>query len=404
MRFLPSDPGCWLVPSTHVEHGLLSGPAQASRQPLQEVVAWAREYLCRPHSELGRSGAVCPYVQTALDKGLFLLTVCPGNEFSSEGVVERVMRYRDWFLEIEPRSGPEAMFKTILLLFPDIPLSDAPHLIDATQERLKPEYVKKGLMIGEFHATPPNKAGLWNPDFRPLRCPVPLLVIRHMVASDFAFLKEEKGFVSSYLDLYGDQVPPHLKPQVKVAADTYRLAMEEPPLHPRVRASLHRAGVQYKIHRHVDQPFPIQGPTDFARALGYPVERITKSLFLRCRCHNKYFVVVCPATKRLRLSRLAVILGCKAIELASLDELEILLGYPSQGVPPVAVGSTQVLMDEELLEHQTVLAAAGEVEVEVEMAPTDLRRVSRALLFSSSVGVAGSLLERSMPELSESRP
>jgi prolyl-tRNA editing enzyme YbaK/EbsC (Cys-tRNA(Pro) deacylase) len=387
MRFLPSDPSCFLVELSDLENDLLPAPAGVKRGDLEKVVTWAKEYLCRPHAELGREGPVCPYVQASMDKQLFLLTVCPGRDFVQDEIVARVMKYRDWFLDIEPRSGPESFLKTILILFPDIPLSEVPRLIDATQEQLKPEYVKKGLMIGEFHAIPPAKPGLWNPDFRPLRCPVSMLVIRHMVASDFAFLQGRRDFVAAYLDNYGDQVPPYLKDQVRRAVGELGLPLEEPLLHPRVRAALQRGRVAYKIHRHADQPFPIRGPEDFARALGYSIDRITKSLFLRCQCHGKYFVVVCPVKKELNLGRVAVLVGCKRLEVASPEELAILLGYPSQGVPPVAVGSTQVLMDEELLEHETVLAAAGEVEVEVEMSPADLRKVSRALLFSASTVV-----------------
>jgi prolyl-tRNA editing enzyme YbaK/EbsC (Cys-tRNA(Pro) deacylase) len=387
MRFLESDPSCWLLEVGDLEQDVLPAPAQAHRSALEAIVAWAREYLCQPHPDLGRSGAVCPYVQSSLEKCLFLLTVFPGDNFDQEEVIRRVMQYRDWFLALEPRNGPEAMFKTILMLFPDLPLAAAPRLIDATQHKLKTEYVKKGLMIGEFHGTPPAKAGLWNPDFRPLRSPAPLLAIRHMVPSDFPFLKGDKECVLPYLELFGGQEPPHIKQQVRTVAEGYGFTLAEPPLHPRVRAALQRADVRYKIHRHADQPFPIEGPADFARALGYPIERISKSLFLRCRCHGKYFVVVCPVSKKLRFPRIATLVGCRALEMASPEELAILLGYPSRGVPPVAVGSTQVLMDEELLAHETVLAAAGQVEVELEIAPADLRRVSRALLFSADVGV-----------------
>jgi len=387
MRFFAADPSCYLVELKDLAQDDLPESLSAYRGPLDTVVSWAREYLCNPHPLLGRDGPVCPYVQASMDKGMFLLTVCPGSDFDPESVTERVMKYRDWFLEMEPRSGPESFFKTILLLFPDIPLAEAPRLIDATQESLKAEYVRKGLMIGEFHSTPPAKAGLWNPDFRPLDCPVPLLAIRHMVPTDFPFLKGDREQFAGYLSIYGDAIPVHIRGEVVQTAESYGLEIQESPLHPRVRAALQKAGVKYKVHRHADQPIPIQGPEDFARALGYPIERITKSLFLRCRCHGKYFVVVCPVNKRLHFARLAVLVGCKRLELASPEELAILLGYPSKGVPPVAVGSTQVLMDEQLLEHETVLAAAGEVEVEVEIAPAALRKVSRALLFSSPVEV-----------------
>ena len=60
-------------------------------------------------------------------------------------------------------------------------------------------------MIGQFY---PGCAenGLWNPDFRPLDSPLPMLAIRHMVESDLPFLtretdppEERSSFLRSYL-------------------------------------------------------------------------------------------------------------------------------------------------------------------------------------------------------------
>lgn len=399
MRYLVADPSCYLVELKDLQQGSLPVFLGDVREPLEQIVAWAREYLCRPHPELGREGPVCPFVQAAMDKGLFFLTIYRGSDLSEDEVIASLVKYRDWFLEIEPRSGVDAIFKTILILFPDISVAKAVDLIEGTQEKLKADYVAEGLMIGEFHAAPPRKVGLWNPEFRPLRSPVPLLAIRHMVPTDFAFLKGSSELLASYLKIHGDVVPVHIKERVREAAAAYGLPFEEPPIHPRVRSAMQRAGVAYKIHRHADQPLPINGPADFARALGYPMERITKSLFMRCHCHGKYLVVVSSVNKRLNFSRLARLVGCKRLELASPEELAIVLGYPSRGVPPMAVGGIQVLMDEALFEHPTVLTAAGEVEIEVEISPADLRKVSRALLFSSrDAGVEASVpMEQATP-------
>lgn len=128
------------------------------------------------------------------------------------------MVYRDWFRELPPTSGPAAQFKTILLTLPDAPPEKVNAIVDATQRRLKPRYVPDGLMIGEFHDGPPDKGGLWNADFRPLRSPVPLLAIRHMVPSDFPFLADDPEFLSSYLQQFGDAVPAALRPRVAEAA------------------------------------------------------------------------------------------------------------------------------------------------------------------------------------------
>jgi hypothetical protein len=75
----------------------------------------------------------------------------------------------------------------VLLIFPDVPIDRAHELIDAVQAELKPEFVRKGLMIGEFH-TRNNVPGLHNDSFYPLRTPTPCLAIRHIVPSDLVFL------------------------------------------------------------------------------------------------------------------------------------------------------------------------------------------------------------------------
>ena len=64
------------------------------------------------------------------------------------------------------------------------------------------------LMLGQFHPLPPAEPGLWNADFRPLRSPVPLLAIRHMVPTDLPFLTSDRRFVESYREVFGDSLPP----------------------------------------------------------------------------------------------------------------------------------------------------------------------------------------------------
>ena len=185
--------------------------------------AWARSYLSRPHPELGRPGPVCPFVPSALRSQLVYVAVQPGVPGDAEAVAGAVLGYRDWFAELEPSTGPQAELKTILILFPDLPAAAMPELIDRTQSALKPAFVPNGLMIGEFHPTPPEQPGLWNPDFRPLRSPVPLLAIRQMVPSDLPFLADDREYLTAYLRQFGDQVPARCRPQLEGALARFGL-------------------------------------------------------------------------------------------------------------------------------------------------------------------------------------
>jgi hypothetical protein len=223
MRFHPTDPTNYLIEVADLDRDPPHELVRENLHPLRTTVEWAKTYLCRPHEQLGRKGYVCPYVPMSLEKGFFFMTVYRGERIDPEQVRELVMKYRDWFLELEPRESNDAQYKTILMLFPDIDPEDTPQIIDETQSMLKPDYVAKGIMIGEFHQGPPQKAGLWNPAFRPLASPIPMLVIRHMVPTDFPFLKNDRVFVDPYLSLYGQNIPKKLRAMVEEAVRRFGL-------------------------------------------------------------------------------------------------------------------------------------------------------------------------------------
>jgi hypothetical protein len=223
MLILPQDPRCFLAELSDLNERPPPALIAGSIGPLRQIADWARSYLCEPHAELGRPGPVCPYTPSSLQSGLFYLTFRRGADLRAEDIVASLRTYRDWFLELPPRRGSLALLKTILMLFPDLAAEDLPRLIEGTQALLRPEYVARGLMIGEFHSGPPGKAGLWNPDFRPLYSPVPMLVIRHMVPTDFVFLRDDPEMTRWYLERYGNEVPPRLVAEVRLTARRYGL-------------------------------------------------------------------------------------------------------------------------------------------------------------------------------------
>jgi prolyl-tRNA editing enzyme YbaK/EbsC (Cys-tRNA(Pro) deacylase) len=382
MRTHVTDSSLHLIEISDLERDPPPDHVLGDLEPMRRVVRWAEEYLCRPHPGLGREGPVCPFAQASMRKALFSLAVCRGTDFSAEAVQAILMKYRDWFLELEPQSGGDASFKTILVLFPDLAQESIPRLIDATQEALKADYVAKGLMIGEFHSGPPQKAGLWNRDFRPLASPVAMLVIRHMVPTDFGFLRHDRNLVSTYLERFEHQIPAHIREEVVRAARGFGISMPDPAdmavVHPRVREVLRRHRVPFVVHRHRDLPLPLEGPQDVARALGYPLERITRSVFLRCSCHDRYSVVVCPVDHELDLAQIAEHLGCKEVEPASDREISAILEFSPGGISPIAVAGMPVILDQTLFGYPTVLVGGGELQVEIEIDPLRLRELTDA--------------------------
>jgi len=179
------------------------------------IAQWVRDFLARPHPQLGRKGSVCPFVPLSLTMDtIWLAEVCdPAASFESISAI--ITEYRDLFLAMEPRSGPDAMQKSFLIVFPALAQhADGPALVDKVQYALKKYFVDMGLMLGEFHSAN-ESPGLRNPDFRPLRSPVPMLAIRYMVDSDLPFLMRESyppqqraSFLRSYLSRVGGNLSP----------------------------------------------------------------------------------------------------------------------------------------------------------------------------------------------------
>lgn len=377
-----NNPELFLVQPADLLGAPFADEIRDSIGPLRSIAAWAQQYLCQPHEELGREGPICPYVQASLRKCTFHLTVRRGRDYQPDEVERIVLDLRSWFLEIEPTSGPSLIFKTILCLFPDLEKEDLPRLIDGVQSKLKYEFVPHGLMVGEFHDLPPNKAGLWNEDFRPLAAPVPMLVIRNMVATDFAFLKDDEVLFGHFLARFGKEVPAHLRRDVAATAARWGSYFPNPEdlphVHPRVRAALEKHQVAARVHRHQDQPRPIGSPRDFADCLGVALDRITKSLFLRSR-RFRYVVAVVPAAASLDLAALAALLGYGRLSLADPEELAAYLDYSPGGVSPIGVDEDiPVVVDAALMGWPSILVAAGEVAVELEIKPGDLVKMTGA--------------------------
>ncbi|MDI3403254.1 DUF6875 domain-containing protein [Streptomyces cavernicola] len=160
----------------------------------QALEQWVREYLCHSHPDLGRDGPVCPYTVRALEREALYGVVWP-YPVSEVGELTRIMRgYVHWF----DRSCGADADHALLAAFPTVPRSRQAELIEGTQRQLKTSVAQQGLMIGEFHDGPPSAPGVRNPAFRPLRSPVPLLAVRHMVRSDHVFLDRTPEHRAAY--------------------------------------------------------------------------------------------------------------------------------------------------------------------------------------------------------------
>ena len=157
--------------------------------------------------------------------------------------------------------------------------------------------------------------------------------------------------------------------------------MENPAdqLHPnlaRVVAAAANAGLAIAVRR-----FPEETRTaaEAARAVGCDVAQIVKSLVFMA--DGEPVLALLSGADRLDPSRLAAATGASAVRRADADEARIATGFAIGGVPPFGhPRSLTVLMDERLLAHDVVWAAAGLPDAVFEVAPQALQKAAGARL------------------------
>jgi hypothetical protein len=190
---------------------LLAGTPSAP-QPLRDALAWAERYLAQPHPDLGRPGAVCPFVQPALDERAVWFAEADLAGGSEAAVDECLLRYAELFDSLPPL-GPQArQRKAVVVVFGAVPPQQALRLLSGALSRTKPAFVARGLMLGPVHPAA-DAPGAHNPAFRPMRGPVPLVAIRALLESDLVFLDrpgDDRERRAAYLSSYLDQLAPRL--------------------------------------------------------------------------------------------------------------------------------------------------------------------------------------------------
>jgi hypothetical protein len=172
------------------------------------LVRWVEDHLMRPHPDLGRDGPVCPFVRHSNTRHLFWAGLVPGGDELSVPEIQRVVDeaiaiYR----ELRREHETDARSLTLLTIFPELTRTDR---IDVVHQARKTEVVGRGWMLGQFY---PDCVvpGLWNNEFHPLDAPVPMLVLRKMMSTDFPFLVGRTDWLYSYFTALAPDLPKKLR-------------------------------------------------------------------------------------------------------------------------------------------------------------------------------------------------
>lgn len=147
-------------------------------------------------------------------------------------------------------------------------------------------------------------------------------------------------------------------------------------LHPRaaqVQRALEQAGFGWRVF---ELEIPVRTAADAARAVGCEVGQIAKSLVFRGARSGDPVLVVASGAHRVDEARVAARVG-EPLERATPDFVREVTGYAIGGIPPLGhARAMTALVDEALLRHARIWAAAGHPNALFELDPRDLARMT----------------------------
>ncbi|MDP9631917.1 UNVERIFIED_ORG: hypothetical protein J2W85_003996 [Ensifer adhaerens] len=164
---------------------------------IAQLLDWVDSYLMNGHPDLGRTGAVCPFTRQAAKIDTVRLAISDARA-EDEDTAFALIRGAFGELEAIPCKPAMKHFRTVIVGFPGCADADGIAMLKRIQRRHRFYSLARARMIGMMHAGSEDR-GLWNPDFRPLRSPMPVLAIRHLVENDAPFAALHPALMVAYL-------------------------------------------------------------------------------------------------------------------------------------------------------------------------------------------------------------
>jgi Cys-tRNA(Pro)/Cys-tRNA(Cys) deacylase len=141
-------------------------------------------------------------------------------------------------------------------------------------------------------------------------------------------------------------------------------------------ALLAREKVEHRLHSYSHRGGQAYGP-EAAEELGLEPGRVFKTLV--AEVDGALTVGVVPVTATLDLKALAAAVGGKRARMADVAAAERVTGYVAGGISPLGQRKRlPTVVDVSAQEHATLYCSAGRRGLEVELAPSDLARLTGA--------------------------
>lgn len=194
---------------TGVRIQLITASAHASSEAAARFAAdyalvhdWLRDYVSEPAAELGRTGAVCPFVPVAMrEKSIeFVFRYDVTARDRDQARAALLAEIDDFDATAAPTGNAGSSLASRLIVMPYADRGGW-RWLDQVYESLKDHAVSAHLMIGQFHPDCEERA-VRNSNFRVSRAPIALLAIRRMAPHDVLFLHDARDWFRRYQDKF----------------------------------------------------------------------------------------------------------------------------------------------------------------------------------------------------------
>ena len=143
--------------------------------------------------------------------------------------------------------------------------------------------------------------------------------------------------------------------------------------------ALTRAGVAFALHAYDHDPRAASFGLEAAEALGVEPDRVFKTLMVSL--DGRLVVGIVPVTGQLDLKALARALGGAKAAMADVAAAERATGFVAGGISPVGQKRAHpTALDETATLFDTVFVSGGRRGLDVELSPSDLVRLTGAVL------------------------
>lgn len=138
-----------------------------------------------------------------------------------------------------------------------------------------------------------------------------------------------------------------------------------------------KAKISYTLHKYDHDPASESYGTEAAQKMGIPGEQVFKTLVVSLD-NGKLAVGVIPVTAMMNMKRMAKASGAKKAAMATPSDVARSTGYVLGGVSPLGQKKRlDTIIDTSAQNFSTIYVSAGRRGLEIELAPSDLQKLTR---------------------------